>query len=447
MARPAGTDAISPTARLEPRVRRAAAAGFVGTFIEFYDFALYGVLTVFFAPLFFPADDPATSLLTGLAVFGAGYVARPVGGIVFGWMGDRHGRRPALVATLVLMGLCSGLVGLLPTYETIGIWAPILLVALRLGQGISAGSEMLGSVTFVLESAPPSRRVFLASLTPFGAALGSAVATGSVWIGSTAGSAAWMSQTGWRVLFLIGFPLTAAALWIRSRTEDSPEFTKLVERKQVVKAPLRELLRSHWRPLLLGGLMAIAANGTAGVTAWFSTYLVGSRGLPGSVVFAALAIATLFAALTVPVSGKLTARFGRFRATAAILIAFVVMPIPVLWVIGSTTELLPLAIALFVYQMFASSMMPPVFTLIAHLFPVNVRYTGATTGQNIGTTFGAGLAPFVCAQLALGTGSSFGAAIWIVGIAVLGLVALAALARAGWSTAIDQEVARPDGGA
>ena len=427
---PASTGTPPRRARLDSRARKAAAAGFVGTFIEYYDFALYGVLTVYFAPLFFPAENPATSLLAGLAVYGAGFLARPVGGIIFGRIGDRLGRRPALIASITLMGLCSGLVGVLPTHASIGIWAPVLLVALRLGQGLSAGSEMLGSVTFVLESAPPNRRIFLASLTPFGAALGTTVAISSVWILNRTTDISWMRETGWRVLFLAALPLLLAALLVRRRLEDSPEFDKVVESKQVVSNPIRTIFRNHRRALVLAGGVAIAANGTAGLVAWFSTYLVGTRGLPGGTVFSALALGSALAATSVPISGWLTNRFGQVRIARIILTAFAVSALPILWLLGTADTFLPLLIALVVYNMLSVAIMPPVFTLIAQLFPVNLRSSGSNLGQNIGTVLGAGVAPFIGAQLAIVTGSVYGPAIWIVGVAVIGLASLAILARA-----------------
>ncbi|MGV9867747.1 MFS transporter [Rhodococcus koreensis] len=415
--------------RLSPQLRRTAAAGLVGTLIEYFDFALYGLVAVYFAPLFFPAVGSATSLLAALAVFGAGFFARPLGGVIFGWVGDRHGRRPALVGTLVLMGLCSGTVGLLPTYESIGVWAPILLVLLRLGQGLSAGSEMLGSITFVLESAPPKKRIMLASLTPLGGALGLVLATTMVWILNLTAGREWMADTGWRLLFLLGFPLTAVAFWIRSRINDSPEFQAVAEKGRVVKAPLGEMFSRHWRALLVAGGVAIAANGTAGLAGWFSTYLVGTRELPGTTVFAAMAVSTLIGAVSVPFSGYLTSRYGQVRMVSCILAGYVLGGVPLLWLLGTTTSFGPLLVALIGFNTLSVATMPPAFTLIAQLFPAEVRYTGSNFGQNIGTVLGAGIAPFAAAQLQIATGSALGPMLWILGVATFGIGALLALSQ------------------
>jgi MHS family proline/betaine transporter-like MFS transporter len=425
-----GSASAPPTSgRLDPSVRRAAAAGFAGTFVEYYDFALYGLLTVYFAPRFFPATNTVVSLLAGLAVLGAGFVARPVGGLIFGWVGDRYGRRRALVTSLALMGVCSGIVGLLPTYETLGVWAPVLLVLMRLGQGISAGSQMLGAVTLVLESAPRGRRIFLASLTPFGSGVGTAVATVAVFLlGLTAGSA-WMASVGWRVLFLACFPLLLVALWIRVRMEDSPEFTRMVARRDVADSPIAEVLREHWRPLLLAGGVAIATNGASGLVAWFSTYLVGARGLAGSVVFAALAVTSTVSAFTIPVAGRLTSALGQRKSLAIIFAAYVLITVPFLLVIGGAARFLPLMLALLIYNILSVAFMPPAFTLIAQLFPARVRYTGANLAQNIGTVLGAGFAPLIAASLVLGTGTVLGAGLWIGLVMLIGSTSLVLLGR------------------
>ncbi|GAB2832199.1 MFS transporter [Actinocorallia aurea] len=411
-------------APLPPAARKAALAGFVGTFIEYYDFALYGVLTVYFSPLFFPADDTSTSLLTGLAVFGAGFVARPVGGIIFGRIGDRHGRRPALVASVLLMGLCSTLVALLPTYETLGIAAPILLVILRLGQGVSAGSEMLGSITYVLESVPRSRRVLLASLTPMGALAGGTVSSvvAAILAGALGGDA--MASYGWRIAFLLAAPLAVFALLIRSRLEDSPEFTEVAAQREVVKTPLREIFRSHRRNLLIAGGIAMAANGAPNTAIWFHSYLVGERGIPGEQVFAASALMGVPIALLSPVAGRLCDRFGQRRVLVAVLIGYLVVSFPVLHFISSASGVLQLIVVMGSFSLLGALVQAPAFSYIAELFPAPVRYTGANFGQNIGTVFGSGVAPFVAALLVTATGSTLGPGLWIVTVCLIAFTAL-----------------------
>ncbi|MFC5751586.1 MFS transporter [Actinomadura rugatobispora] len=410
--------------KIPPFARRVATAGFAGTFVEYYDFTLYGVLTVVFSPLFFPSDDPTTSFLAGLAVFGAGFFARPLGGIVFGHIGDRYGRRAALIGTIMLMGVSVTLMGLLPTYEQIGLWAPLLLVMARLGQGFSAGAEMLGSVTYVLESSPPSRRFLLGSLTPLGAILGGSL--GGIFSGVLRGALGpdAMSSYGWRIPFLVGAPLALICLWMRARLEDSPEFTGIVARKEVVRSPLGATLRGHWRIVLIAGMVALAAHGTAGMNAYFATFLAGTRELPQDQVFIAVSMAGPFGLITIPLVGLLTDRFGRKPLLAGVLTAFAVTIVPVLWLLSTTRSFVGMAAGCVVFMSLAALIMVPALALIAEMFPPEVRYTAANFGNNIGTVLGSGLAPLAAASLAAATGSGLGPAIWIGGLVLLGLLVL-----------------------
>ncbi|MCC5575249.1 MFS transporter [Microtetraspora sp. AC03309] len=410
---------------LSPTARRAALAGFVGTFIEYFDFNLYATLTVYLSPLFFPADDPSTSFLTGLAVFGAGFFARPIGGILFGRLGDRNGRRSALIFSVILMGVCSTLIGILPTYAGIGIAASALLVLLRLGQGISAGSEMLGSITYVLESVPRSRRVLMASLTPMGAMAGGGV--GGVVVALLSGilSREDMAVYGWRIAFLISAPLTVVALLVRKRLEDSPEFTEMVAHREITRSPLREVLTAHRRNILIAGGVAIAANGAPGLSAWFATYLAGNRALPSSTVFVAMALSSFLTIGFAPLAGWLTDRIGQRKMFAAVLCGYLVLSVPVLYLIGTVTSVAGLVVATFLYGVLAALVQAPAFTFIAELFPRHVRYTGANFGQNIGTVLGSGIAPLVGGLIFAATGSSLGPAIWVAVVCVIAFAALA----------------------
>lgn len=364
-------------------------------------------------------------------VFAAGFLARPIGGILFGRIGDRRGRRAALIATVTTMGISTGLVGILPTYETIGLAAPVLLILLRLAQGLSAGGEMLGAVAYVLESAPQSRRAFLASLTPLGSVFGSAF--GGLLAAVLAGvlGKAAMGENGWRIPFLLAVPLAGVALWMRARLEESADFVALVEAKEIVTTPVREVLTNYLRPFLLLSVLAIAGNGVAGMNGWFSTFLIGDRNLPDSMVLGALGAGALLAAPFIPYVGTLTDRLGRRRMVRLVLMAFVLSIIPILLLLTKGTTFLPLFLGLWCFLTLAACMMPPTFSLIAESFPAQVRYTGANLAQNVGTLLGAGLAPVICAQLAFIVGSGLGAAIWVLIIVSMGLLALTRVAETG----------------
>ncbi|GAA1865830.1 MFS transporter [Pseudonocardia ailaonensis] len=405
--------------------RRAAGAGFIGTFIEYYDYGLYGVLTVYLAPLFFPASDPAVSLLVGLAVFGAGFVARPLGGILIGRLGDRRGRRAALLTSVLLMGACTGFIGLLPTYATVGVVAPIMLVTLRLGQGISAGAEMLGSVSYVLESAPRSRRGLLASLTPLGNTLGAGVGALTAAVVSLTVSKEAMLSFGWRIPFLVAVPLAILAFVVRRRIEDSPEFLALKENKQIAKAPLRDTFTTHWRTMVVACLLALGLNGAGAVAGWLVTYLAGTRGLPAGQIILLFSISMLLVGGIVPISGRLTDRYGMRRMTFTWIVALMALVLPLLWLLGTASSPWLLLVGMVGYLGLLSFLTAPGYMYLAELFPARIRFTASTFGQNVGAVVAGGVGPFALAGLFLLTGSSLGPAIWIGGAGVLTLVALA----------------------
>ncbi|HEX6518591.1 MAG TPA: MFS transporter, partial [Streptosporangiaceae bacterium] len=225
--------------------RRAVVAGAMGNLIEYYDFAVYGVLTVTLAPLFFPSHQFGVSILSTLAVFAVAFVMRPVGGWFFGWLGDRNGRRRALVITVVGMGLASGAVGVLPTHSVAGTLAPVLLVLARLFQGFAAGGEAAGSCTYIAESAPPRKRGLLLSFS--GMTIVGANSVAAVVVGLTAASMthAQMASWGWRIPFLISLPLALFCLWARLRLAETGEFEAMVDQREVVRSPLLRTLKEH----------------------------------------------------------------------------------------------------------------------------------------------------------------------------------------------------------
>ncbi|GAA1857567.1 glycine betaine/L-proline transporter ProP [Pseudonocardia ailaonensis] len=393
--------------------RRAAVAGSVGTFVEYYDYGLFGVLTVYLAPLFFPTDNPASSILVSLAVFGLGYAARPIGGLVIGRLGDRRGRRAALLTSVLLMGVATSLIGVLPTYASAGITASILLVVLRLVQGFSAGAEVLGSVTYVLESAPPSRRGFLASLTPLGSTLGGA--TGALLGGLTSllVSKATMLDYGWRIPFLIAIPLSLFAFLFRRKIEDSPEFLELVARKETAKTPIRDLFRHHRAPVLLACTLALGLNAVSGIAGWMTTYLAATRQLPVTPIIFAFGLATLLAAVGSPITGRLTDRFGGVRVMVVTFVGFLVLSVPIFWVLGTATNIVVLFLVIALYLMLIAFVTAPAYAYIAELFSTDVRFSGSNLGQNVGVCIAGGTTPLIAGALVVGTGSALSPVIWV----------------------------------
>jgi len=224
---------------------RVAAAGVVGNVLEWYDFALYGYLATIFAGQFFPSEDPLTSLIGAYAVFAIGFLARPLGGVIYGHIGDRFGRRRLLTLSVVLMGVPTFLLGLLPTYASVGILAPILLVALRFIQGISTGGEFVGSIVFLVEHAPQKRRAFFGSLANLGALIGGLLGAGVAWLMTALLPSAELYDWGWRLPFLSGIIVAGAGLWIRLGVDESPLFREMQNKGDIEEWPIRTALREH----------------------------------------------------------------------------------------------------------------------------------------------------------------------------------------------------------
>lgn len=412
--------------------RRAALAGGVGTLIEYYDFGVYGFLAVFIAPHFFPSDNSATSILSTLAVFGVAYVARPIGGIFFGRLGDRVGRRAALVATVVAMGVCSGLVGLLPTHAVVGVLAPVLLVLVRLAQGFSAGGEIGGAATYIAETVPDRRRGFFGSFTPVGSTLGFAVSAAVVGVMTLLTTDDQMQSWGWRIPFLLALPLAALCLAIRMKLEDTPEFEEMAAKKQVVKHPIIDVVRDNpWSVLKVVGI-AIAMNGSGYIAlTYFSVYLTEDLGFDKNAVYWTSALAIALACATFPISGLLTDRFGRKPVLVFGYVAYIVIAVPAFMILGATGSVVVVGLVYFVYMVFNGVVQVPAFPLFTELFGRNVRYTGVALGFNIGTIVAGGTAPYFAAQLVELTGSGMAPAYWVIGVCLIGLITVATIKETG----------------
>ncbi|MFY0405515.1 MFS transporter [Solicola sp. PLA-1-18] len=411
--------------------RRAALAGGVGTLIEYYDFSVYAFLAVTLGPLFFPSDQPGVSTLLTLAVFGSAYVMRPLGGWFFGRLGDRRGRRHALVTTVVAMGVCCALLGLLPTHAQVGVLAPVLLVLIRLAQGFSAGGEIGGAATYVAESAPTGRRGVFGSLTPIGSTLGFSVAAAVVGCVAASTTDAQMAAWGWRIPFLVSIPLAALCLWARVRLEDTPEFEEMAERAEVVRSPLLQVVRDHPLSVLRVVGIAIAMNGSGyiGLT-YFGIYLAG-EGFDQQAIYWTSAIAIAIACLSFPLAGVLTDRFGRRPVLLTSYVAYLVIAWPAFAIMGATESILVVGLVYVVYMFFNGLAQVPAFPQFTELFPRNVRYTGVALGFNIGTIIAGGSAPYIAAQLVQSTGNKMAPAFWVMGVVVVGIVTVSTLRETG----------------
>lgn len=388
------------------QLRRAVASSFVGSMIEYYDFLLYATAAaVVFGAVFFPALDPVAGLVASLGTFAAGYLARPIGGVLFGHFGDRIGRKRTLLATMTLMGLVSFLIGVLPTYRQIGIWAPITLVLLRILQGLAVGGEWGGGVLMSAEHAR-SRRGLWAGFTnaggPSGMVVSTAVLTGSAAIAGEKGFLVW----GWRIPFLLSVVLVAVGLYVRLKVTETPVFTAAArDRDAATKIPLLDVLRNHPRRLLLAvgiGLAAFAAQGT--LTTFVLAYAV-HAGYSRQSVLNGLTLSSVLAVLGILGYSALSDHLGRRPVVLGGAVTMAVFSFALFPMVDSgNTALMVLALVLGQAAVHPA-MYGPLAALYAEMFHTRSRYTGASLGYQL-AALGAGLAPLLfSAMLAEGTGT------------------------------------------
>lgn len=404
--------------------RRAAFAAAAGTAVEYYEFGVYGYLAVVIGPLFFPSSNPTASLLSTLAVFGSAFLMRPLGGIVLGRLGDRIGRKPVLITTVVGMGTATAVVGLLPTAETIGVLAPLALLLVRLAQGFFAGGEVTGSATYLAESAPDGRRGFFGAFTPVGVALGGGTAALVAGLTSTLLSDDQLRDFGWRIPFLLALPLIAVTLVARHKLEDSHEFLVVAEREKPAKTPLREVFTEHTAAMFKVIFLAIGSNtgywvGLIFMNIYLTTYL----GYSKSNTFWIMGAISLFVATLMPIFGGLSDRVGRKRVITVGFLGYAVLVLPAMIIMdqGSFALAVGAMVVLALPMPIVQSVTYPTY---AEQFPTRVRYTGLSFAFNIGTIVGGGLTPYLATYLISKTDNLLMPGFLLIGAAVLALITL-----------------------
>lgn len=411
--------------------KRKAVTSVVGTvfgnFIEYIDFASYGFLAAIIGAQFFTSSSPVIQLLASLAVFGVAFLFRPLGGAFFGYIGDRFGRKTALSWAVILMSVSTGLIGCLPNEATVGVLAPILLVVLRAIQGLSVGGEFAGSGGYIVEQAPANRRGLWSSFISFSAAMGTLFASTLILVLTTSLAPEAMNAWGWRIPFLIAFPLGAIGLYMRLRLVESPVFEHLEEESEVEKVS-RNPFRHYGRQEIGAILIALVFAGGAGLgffffSSYFNTYLTATAGLDRATAIALSSISLLFYAALLPFAGLLSDVIGRKWIFIGAFALHAIFAVPIFFMLGSGSWLLAL-IALFIFAIFQSVTNVLTSTILAEMFSSRTRMSGGAIGHNLGVIIG-GTGPFVGAFLVAQTGLSFAPGIYFA--VVTGIVALVML--------------------
>jgi MHS family shikimate/dehydroshikimate transporter-like MFS transporter len=381
-------------------IRPVIVASFIGTAIEWYDFFLYGTAAALvFNKLFFPNMDSLAGTLSAYGTFAVGFLARPLGGAVFGHYGDKVGRKAMLVWSLLIMGVATALIGVLPTYESVGVWAPVLLVLLRFVQGIGVGGEWGGAVLMAVEHSGEHKRGLHGSWPQMGVPAGLLLSTGVFALLSSRLSEAEFLSWGWRVPFLLSTVLIAVGMFIRLRLLETPAFTALKAQEGTTTAPLIQVLKDHPREVLVGMGMRFAQNVLFYIyTVFVLSYGEKTLGYPKSTMLAGVAVGAVVGLFTIPFFGALSDRYGRKPVYLAGAVISLVYAFVFFWLLGQGPGLVALAIVLGL-NVGQDMMYGPQAAYFAELFSTRVRYSGASLVYQLTSVFSGGMAPFIATLL------------------------------------------------
>jgi MFS transporter, MHS family, shikimate and dehydroshikimate transport protein len=406
-------------------MRTVVAASTIGTTIEWYDFLIYATAaSLVLNKLFFPTEDPLVGTLISISTIGVGFFARPIGAIILSHFGDRLGRKSMLILTLMSMGVATTLIGVLPTYASIGIAAPILLVACRLVQGIAVGGDWGGAVLMATEHSPPDRRGFYGSLVQIGFPLGMALGTASFFALAYLDDQQFMSW-GWRLPFVASSALVVVGIFIRWRIDETPDFKRVLREGKVSRIPVLEAIRRHPKDLLIGlGARITEISWIYVLTIFGLSYAVTNLGLPRSLVLGAIALGAAVELITIPLFGHLSDHVGRRLIYLLGCVAAICLSFPIFWAIATRDPII-VVLAFVIGMSVGHGIMYGVqASFLSEMFPSNLRYSGASLGYQIAAPIGGGLVPLAAAAI---VGLTHGAT-WPVSLLMIFIASLTVLA-------------------
>ncbi|MDG2522922.1 MFS transporter [Caulobacter segnis] len=413
----------TPAAPASPRqIARALGSVMIGNWFELFDFIVYGYFAAQIGQAMFPKADPLTAILASFATYGVGFVMRPVGAVVLGSFGDRRGRKAALVLTMLLMAVATGLTGLIPSYATIGLAAPLLLVACRLVQGFATGGEWGGATTFLVEYAPPHRRGFFGSLQQLSTSLAIVSAIGTALLLNAILSPQDLAAWGWRVPFVLGFLVAPVGFWLRAHVSETPAFEA---EAAVPAAPVREALTVHRAAVArVFGITIVWTVGSYIFTTFTATFASQTLKIPASEVLAATLLGVLVNIATIPIVGWLSDRYGRWPFLIASAVGCLLLSLPLYWQLATFATAWNVAILTSVAGVLTGLYSGAAPTFLCELLPTRIRYTAMSIGYNGAVMIFGGFGPFIATLLVQQTGTAIAPGFYVTGAAALSAIAL-----------------------
>ena len=411
-------------------VRRAITSSIIGNGLEWYDFLIYGFFTAMISKVFFPADDPFVSMLLATATFAVSFLVRPLGGIIVSSYADRYGRKPVMTMMMVVMGVSTILIGLTPSYEKIGIAAPIIIIFARILQGLSVGAEFSSATAMLIEYAPKNRRLYFGSFQMCSQAFALALSGLTGFALSTLMSPEDMSSWGWRIPFMVGLLITPLGFYIRRFVAESPEFQALSKTNPSRSTPFRDVIRYHLGDVLTG--FSLLIPGTVAFYVWFvfiPAYVARELQLAFSYAMLSSLISGITLVLIIPFMGHLSDRVGGWRVLVTGVIVFGLLAYPMLHYVIAAPSFERLLTIQIICAIPIAGFWAPMPGLLAHLFPTEVRSTGMSISYNMVSLLFGGLAPFTLTWLVGKTASNYVPAYYVIGCTILSLLAMLLAAR------------------